>query len=594
MLLHVQITEKSFGSKSLFSHINFSVNDGEKIGIIGRNGIGKTTIFNILSGKDTDFTGEIIQRRGTTAVATSQEYHDVKNLTTTQYILSGLPDYARLSGIINNFSEITTPTHKQLTEFSDALELFSNKDYYHIEDQVREELKSFQLESHADQLFSSLSGGQKRLSEVIKIMHSNAHIALVDEPTNFMDYVAKNQFIEWMKSAPEAILIITHDRDVLREVDRIIEIKDQTAINYKGNYEFYLRENTSRTSNAMTDYELVERRIENLKQKILDYQRLKEKARNPATIQQFKRLENTSRKELSELQKTEKPNFWIDRSSVEQLGYKDTDRYDKYKAKNVKLALKSTESKSKKLIAEATDLSVGYDSPLFKNINFQLREGEALEIRGRNGAGKTTLVRALLSLSDTDSKRKLLVSERLETSVTTDVAEMDEATPHDDARVPQNALSEANGLSSPLTIFHGESHLDPHVRLGIYHQEVDTRYFDLLLPDAIDCLHQDAGIIINDRRIRQLMSDYLFTDSDRDVLVKNLSGGQKARLQIIAMLANDPTLLILDEPTSHLDLPSIEELEQALLRYHGAVLYISHDNYFRHALPAQVLQIPDR
>ena len=87
------------------------------------------------------------------------------------------------------------------------------------------------------------------------------------------------------------------------------------------------------------------------------------------------------------------------------------------------------------------------------------------------------------------------------------------------------------------------------------------------------------------------MSDYLFTESDIKTPVHLLSGGQKARFQIIAMLSNNPQLLILDEPTNHLDLPSIEELEIALKKYSGAILYVSHDGYFRKAMGGEVLQI---
>jgi ATPase subunit of ABC transporter with duplicated ATPase domains len=87
------------------------------------------------------------------------------------------------------------------------------------------------------------------------------------------------------------------------------------------------------------------------------------------------------------------------------------------------------------------------------------------------------------------------------------------------------------------------------------------------------------------------MSDYLFTEGDGKVPIKRLSGGQKARFQLIAMLANDPQLLILDEPTNHLDLPSIEEMETALARYSGAIIYVSHDNYFRDKIDGEVLLI---
>ena len=96
---------------------------------------------------------------------------------------------------------------------------------------------------------------------------------------------------------------------------------------------------------------------------------------------------------------------------------------------------------------------------------------------------------------------------------------------------------------------------------------------------------------ISETKIRQLLADYLFEPSDAGVLVSSLSGGQKARLQLIDMLASNPTLLILDEPTNHLDLPSIEELETALRAYRGAILYVSHDSYFQESIGGEVVRI---
>ena len=111
------------------------------------------------------------------------------------------------------------------------------------------------------------------------------------------------------------------------------------------------------------------------------------------------------------------------------------------------------------------------------------------------------------------------------------------------------------------------------------------------LHDAIEQMYIDRKLAIGETKIRQLMGDYLFTDADGATPLIRLSGGQKARFQIISMLANDPQLLILDEPTNHLDLPSIEELETALERYAGAILYVSHDDYFRRKIGGAVVQI---
>ena len=543
MLLQVEVAEKSFGTKSLFFHLKFDVDDHEKVGIIGRNGIGKSTLFGIIEGRDNDFTGRVIIRRGATVVGTSQEYHDAGDKTVTEYILSGLPSYANLAKTLREFPTLENPTKHQINVYSEALTEFGDRGYYNIEGQVKEELRKFQLEKYADSPFASLSGGQKRLSEVVKIMHSNAQLALIDEPTNYMDYVAKDQFIDWMKKAEEAIVVITHDRDVLQNVGRIIEIKDGGAVEYRGNYDDYIRQNFHNTSAAMKDYELVESRMKNLKQKILDYQRLKEKARNPATIHQFKRLENKAWEELAELEEVGRPSFWIDEESIKEVGYKDADRYAKYKAKNIRINTKSTKSRSERVLAYADNLALGYgDEPLFCGINFQVRSGDKLELYGRNGVGKTTLIKAML------------------------------------------------GQSGP-EIIEGKTGLDATVRLGIYEQEIGDKYLNMPLGEAIERIYLDRKLDISDTKVRSIMNNYLFTEGDRNMLVRNLSGGQKARLQIINMLANEPNLIILDEPTSHLDLPSIEELERALTNYHGAMIYISHDNYFRHRLGGEVVEI---
>lgn len=564
MIADITITEKSFGPKSLMHGIRFSIDDGEKVGIIGRNGVGKSTLFGILAGTDKDFTGDVIYRRGTVVVATSQEHHDVGDKTVLQYILSGLPEYAELSHIIETYPLTMGDDMRKITAYTDALTRFDDKGFYQIEEKVTRELDNFQLPDIAHRSFTSLSGGQKRLVEVVKIMHSDAHLALVDEPTNHMDYVAKQQFIDWLRDAREAVLVITHDRDVLKEVDRIVELKDGESVSYKGNYDAYLKQNAVSTGSQMNEFEMIEKRIANLKVKVLDYQRLKEKSRNPATIQKFKRLEEVSRKELADLETKEKPTFWIDKESVANLNYKVAAQYDKFKAKNIRMNLKGESSRSKHVLVSAKDLSLGYgDSPLFSGVNIDLREGEALELRGRNGAGKTTLIKALL-------------------------------TPLDRPAGPASATNRNEGKGDrgkAIVVFSGDITLDKHVRIGMYEQEVSPTYFDLPLMDAIERMYLDRNLSITTTKVCGLMSDYLFTESDGHVPIARLSGGQKARFQIICMLANDPQLLILDEPTNHLDLPSIEELETALAKYAGAILYVSHDGYFRDAIGGNVVQV---
>jgi ATP-binding cassette, subfamily F, member 3 len=341
-----------------------------------------------------------------------------------------------------------------------------------------------------------------------------------------------------------------------------------------GNYDDYLRQNASATGNAMQDYEQTERRIANLRDKVLQFRRLKEKARDPGTIAQFKRRENQAAAELEKLEKIDKPTFWIDRENVAQLDYKVADRYQKFKARNIRLNMRDGAMRSQRKLVEARDLALGFDKRiLFEGVNINLREGEAIELRGRNGAGKTTLIRALMA----DTSSSAASSGRLRKTA--------QVTPQLD-----RALTEDTTQSAPI-VYAGSLYLDPHIRVGIYEQEIAATYLNLPLARAIEQMHLDRGLKINDTKIRQLMGDYLFVESDGAVPLASLSGGQKARFQLISMLANEPQLLILDEPTNHLDLPSIEELEAALERYAGAILYVSHDDYFRRKIGGSVVQI---
>jgi len=549
MIADIHITEKSFGDKTLMKDVKFSVDDGEKVGVVGRNGVGKSTLFGILAGTDNDYTGEVVFRRGITIATTAQEHHGLGEQTVMAYILSGLPEYSKLKKIIDEYPLTMGDNMRKIEEYTQALERFDQKGFYQIEEKIDRELMNFQLDGFGNRKISSLSGGQKRLVEIVKIMHSEAHLALIDEPTNHMDYVAKQQFIDWMNSQPhQAMLIITHDRDVLGQVDRIVEIKDGQAVSYRGNYDAYLKQNAQATTAGMNNFEQIEKRIVNLKQKVLDYQRLKEKSRNPGTIQKFKRLENEARAELEELSEMEKPTFWIDKESASQLDYKSAERYGKFKSRNIRLSMKDASSRSQHVLVRAENVAVGIgERILFEDVNIDLREGEAIEIRGRNGAGKTTLIRMI--------------------------------------------LASVKSFDGGPVLYSGDIFLDPQVRIGVYEQEIDEKYLADPLEKAIEKLYMSRDLSISDTKIRQLLADYLFTDADRMTPLARLSGGQKARFQIIAMLANDPQLLVLDEPTNHLDLPSIEELETALAKYSGAILYVSHDNYFREKLGGKVVQI---
>jgi ATPase subunit of ABC transporter with duplicated ATPase domains len=553
MLVSIDNIDKRFGDKVLYSDLSFRIEKAEKVGVIGRNGVGKSTIFNLLSGYDTEFDGSIQFARNTITVATRQEHHGVEHLNAVDYILSELPNFTKLKKVIDDFAVSTDPSNAKMNAYSDALEQFSSLGYYEVEESIVRELATYQIdEDKARGELGRLSGGQKRFVELVKIAHSQADLALIDEPTNHMDYIAKDAFIAWLKTiGTMSALIITHDRDVLAEVDRIIEIKDGQAYEFKGNYQAYLKQNSSSTVNQMKSYEVAQASIVNLKKQISYAKRMKPSwsgtadQKNPFIV-----MENRLTKQMNELvANNPKPSLWIDRESLEQISDKVTGDYHKYKAKNIRIGTKADGPANSGMPVVAFDkLSLGYTYPLFSDVTAQLRDGEHMRLHGRNGAGKTTLVRSIIAAE--------------------------------------------NGNQAFTPIHSGTISIRPKTTIGVYEQEVGETYFEMPLADAIEKLYMDRDVKINQQKIMQLMGDYLFNPTtDGRVPISQLSGGQKARFQLISMLAGDPQLLILDEPTNHLDLPSIEELEDALQRYSGAIIFVSHDSYFVNKFDCQTIPI---
>ena len=545
-MLHIQINEKSFGSKKLLSNFDLRLNKGDKVGLIGRNGSGKTTIFSMILGEDKDFDGIIKLNNSDILMSTSQEHLHEGSRSTIDFITNKLPGYVELKKIIETYPGLMGEDYRLQAKFSDAISEFSSKGYYDIENEILSLFDSYQLSrTLLERPFKELSGGQKRLCDLIAIQVANPTIALFDEPTNHMDYVAKAAFIKWLKNFNGSCLIISHDRDVLAEVDKIVELKDCTGYSYPGNYEAYLNQNSVKTVGKMQGFETTEKQIKNLKQQI---QYANAKARSQAGQQTGRSgknkwvvLRQRYEKELASLNADHiKPDFWIDKHSIDTLSPKIIEKYDRYKSKNIKLNMHSSDTYGQLISIEK--LSLGYDGvPLFENLNFSLRPGEKLQIVGRNGSGKTTLVKAI------------------EQTIS--------------GQMPNTLIGKGT-----ITAHH-------QIKLSVYHQEIPDLFLSMSLYEVISNILINSKIPANDKTIKNTMAGYLFDpDTDSNILVSQLSGGQKARIQLIRMLIRKPDLLILDEPTNHLDLPSIEELENSLSKFNGSVIYISHDSYFSRSL----------
>jgi ATP-binding cassette subfamily F protein 3 len=549
MLINLQSIGKTIGTKQLYDGLDLTIQPGEKIGLVGRNGIGKTTLLGVMAATDSDFTGTVDRRRGLVVASTAQEHHGLGDQIVLEYVLDNLPEYAKLKHVIDNHPDRMGDDMKLISEYTDALSRFGELGYYDIEERAKQELEAFQISA---QLYNCplerLSGGQKRFVELVKVTLSDADLALIDEPTNHMDYIAKAAFIDWLKDAREAVVVITHDRDVLGVVDRIVELKDRGALSFKGGYDSYLQQNGDATARAIETYEQGQKRLVKIEKQIREARSRKAGWSGTADkTNPFMLLERRLTRERDDLQANlSKPDFWIDQETVGQMRDKVVAKYQKYKARNIRLGV-GGDHRQRGLVS-VIDLSLGYDQPLFDGISFDLAVGQRLQLHGRNGVGKSTLVKAILA----------------------------------------QAADQKPGSKQ----YAGSIELDPKLSIGVYEQEIDERFMTMPLGAAISEIHHQRGVPVNDQRIKQLLADYLFDPvMDGRLEIARLSGGQKARFQLIAMLCHEPNLLILDEPTNHLDLPSIEELEKALARYTGAVLYISHDSYFSRNVGGEVVEV---
>lgn len=550
MLINLINIGKTIGAKTLYEGLSLTVQPGEKIGLVGRNGIGKTTLLGIMAGTDSDYAGQIERRRGLVIASTAQEHHGVLDRPVLEYVLENLPEYARLKHIIDTYPHTMGDDMAKIGLYTDALARFGELGYYDIEAKARAEFEAFQLPAdRLDGPLSALSGGQKRFVELVKVTLSDADLALIDEPTNHMDYVAKEAFIQWLEQAKQAVVVITHDRDVLAGVDRIIEMKGRSITNFPGNYEAYLKQNGAATAKDIDTYENGQKRLVKLEKQIREARAKKAGWSGTADkTNPFMLLERRLTKERDELLATlTKPDFWIDQETIGTMQDKVVTKYEKYKARNIKLRTGGEHRQRELLTVE--DLALGYgETALFEPVSFGLAVGERLQIRGRNGVGKSTLIQTILATAA--------------------------------ARKPA------------ARVLAGSLHLDPKTVIGVYEQEINAKYLDLPLGAAIHRVYGDFGVPITDQKVKQVLADYLFDPvQDGRLDIRRLSGGQKARFQLIAMLCHQPSLLILDEPTNHLDLPSIEELEKALERYQGAILYISHDSYFARNVGGEVVAV---
>ena len=488
-ILQIENLSKSFGDRIIFEGININLSEGDKVGIIAKNGIGKTTLMNIIMGRETYDSGKITFRNDIKVGYLEQLPVFNPEDTVIEACLSG----DNIANYVVRQYEIALEKGEDLT---DLIVEMDSADAWDLEDRFKQFLTELKF-SDFSQKISTLSGGQIKRLAIAKLFIDKPDLILLDEPTNHLDM----DMVEWLENYLSrnriTLLMVTHDRYFLDKIcDRIVEIDNQTVYNYNGNYNYYLEKRAQRIEQQNAEIA----KAANLYRKELDWMRRQPQAR--AT----------------------KAKYRID--AFYDLKQKATMRYD-----NSSISLKINSSYIGSKIFEARNLCKRFgDKVIIDGFNYIFARYDKLGIIGDNGVGKSTFIKILQQIEPLDS---------------------------------------------------GELEIGETVKFGYYRQDFEK--FDES-KKVIDYIRDIAEVIYFDEKTcytaSQFLSHFLFTPADQQKYIYKLSGGEKRRLYLAAVLMKKPNFLILDEPTNDLDILSLEILEDYLDKFKGCVIVISHDRFF--------------
>jgi ATP-binding cassette subfamily F protein 3 len=549
-LITVSNLAKSFGHRDIFSGLTFGVAKGERLAIVGANGVGKTTLLRILVGEDESSSGSLHRARGIRMGYLPQEADfDTQGslwdecLSVFAPLLEQQAELTRLETLMAN------PSHadEALARYGALQHDFERKGGYTYNTRIKQVLTGlgFSAEDYTTHL-DHLSGGQRTRAYLARLLLSDPDLLLLDEPTNHLDIAAVEWLEGYLNQWEGAAVIVSHDRYFLDKVANVIlEMTPAGSESYRGNYSHYLRQRQERWERR---YEV----FEGEKAKLLkDMEYIKKNIAGQNTLQAKGKLKRLTRV----VQAVEQ--FGMDavvNTNWSQLGVETTTspfsveeaerrvralRLPDNRPPRLNLHLHS-DQRSGELVLRTRKLEIGYPGhPLFEAPDIELRRQEVAALIGPNGAGKTTFLKTVLGQLEPLSGETLL-----------------------GASLKMGYFAQAHeGLNPENTLI----------------QEIQTVAPQMLPADA-----------------RHYLARYLFTGDDVYKKVEVLSGGERGRLALAKLALYETNLLLLDEPTNHLDIPSQEILQDVLDHYAGTILLVSHDRYLIDALGTQVWEIdPD-
>ncbi len=513
--ISVQGLIKSFEQdKNILDGLTFEINNGERVGILGRNGCGKTTLFRILTGELHPDDGSVSIFRGKRLGLISQIPVYPPDWTTEDVLRDAHKRLYAMQDRMNELAEMMAydDSPQVLAEYDRLSADFQRLGGYDMDREINRVANGLEIPmSMRMQLFDSLSGGEKTRVNLARLILEDTDILLLDEPTNHLDLNATEWLEEYLLKFHGTVLAISHDRYFLdRVTQRSIEILDGKAEFYNGNYSFYVVERQRRFDEQLKKYEKDQAKIEQLTRAAAQMHLWAFMGNDKLHKRAF-----SMEKRIAKLEQTERPT---------------TQR--KMTAKFKEMEFSADE------VMVIDNVSKGFgDRVLFNGLELDIRAGERIGLIGDNGTGKSTFLKLLM------------------------------------------------GEESPDTGFIKKG---PAVRMAYLPQIVtfpvlDRSAYDTMLYET-KCSPQEA---------RDRLAAFGFPGEDAFKPVGTLSGGERSRLKLCMLMGEQINLLVLDEPTNHLDIASREWIEDALMDYGEALLFVSHDRYFIEKFATRIWELED-
>ena len=511
---------KRFGHKLLFENADWLITPRDRIGLVGGNGTGKSTLMKVLAGMDTFDYGGLVVAKGTSAGYLPQDGLTLSGRSVFAECMSVFDDLRAMETELESLTHSMAELDHTSAEYSAVADRyhrveheFRTRDGYSIESEVGRVLMGLGFSKEDwPRLTDEFSGGWQMRLALAKLLLQQPNLLLLDEPTNHLDLEARNWLEEYLQNYPNAFVLISHDRYFLDvTVNKIAEIWNKRFWFYTGNYDKFLAQKTQRNEQLQAAYRNQRDRIEQLEVFINRFRYQATKAKQVQS--RIKELEKIERIEVPPEEKTIHFSF-------------------------------PQPKPSGRIVAEFEGVAKSYsgkngsaDKEVFRNVDFMIERGDRIALVGVNGAGKSTLIKLLAGTEQ---------------------------------------------------VTHGEYRLGHNVEADYFAQD----QYKELDPDAriLDDLG-DAAPGRGETELRSLLGCFLFSEDDVFKKIGVLSGGERGRYALLRLLLHPANFLLLDEPTNHLDLRAKDVLLDALMKYTGTVVFVSHDRYFIDKLAARVFEV---